>query len=187
MLGYTAAFRLFLVVSIVALIGMAAWYFIQRGPAARLEPLAAALASGEDMVIAGARLLEKTGNKTTLRINAEKAVISTSRKKIALSGFSVTSFGGGEGPMTIIGEEGVMDNASKDVSAQGGVFVMDGQGRAMFTEKVEWTESGKILESQSPVWIFGPNFLIKGDRLTVETELGRAAITGGVTAIFNRD
>jgi len=149
--------------------------------------MAAALASGEDMVIAGARLLEKTGNKTTLRINSEKAVISTGGKKIALSGFSLTSFGGEEGPLTIIGADGVMDSAKKDVSAAGGVFVMDAQGKAMFTEKVEWTESGKTLASQSPVWIFGPNFMIKGERLTVETELGRAAITGGVTAIFNRD
>jgi LPS export ABC transporter protein LptC len=187
MFNFSPALRLLMALSVLFLIGVAAWHLAGKAPSAQLAPIGAMLAGGEGMALQGARLLEKTGNKTTLRIYAEKAVISEDKKRVKLSDFSLTSYGAEEGPITIIAKEGVMISGVNDVTAGGGVYVMDNQGSALYAEKLQWADSSKTLTSLSPARIFGGNFLIKGNQLVVEMGSGRARLSGGVTAIFQKN
>ncbi|MDH5677044.1 MAG: LPS export ABC transporter periplasmic protein LptC [Nitrospinota bacterium] len=178
-------FRIFLALSIAGMVGLMIWFVVSKKTEAPAAIVANALMEGEEMAIQWAQLLEKKDNKITLRIKSEKAVISEDRKRINLTNFSMVSYGEGSGRTTIIARDGLLDNDTKDVTANGGVLVMDGEGRAMYTEKLYWYEGKKTLSSDSLVKIFGGNFVIKGSALEVDTMAGMARISGGVTAIFS--
>ncbi|MDH5508961.1 MAG: LPS export ABC transporter periplasmic protein LptC [Nitrospinota bacterium] len=162
------------------------WFAVGRSAGPSIETIVNVLTEGEGMAIQWAELLEKKDNKVTLRIKAKKAVISEDRTQIRLSNFSMVSYGEESERTTIIAREGLLDNETKDVTAEGGVLVMSDDGRAMYTEKLRWYEGKKALSSDSQVKIFGGNFVIKGKTLEVDTIADRALIGGGVTAIFKK-
>jgi len=180
------SFRMLLAIGAGGLIGLMIWFAVGDSSAPPIAAMTSMLTEGEGMAIQHAELLEKKDNKVTLRIKAEKAVISEDRTRITLSNFSMVSYGEKQERTTIIARDGLLDNETKDVTAKGGVLVMDDDGRAMYTDKLRWYEGKKTLSSDSQVKIFGGNFVIKGKTLEVDTTAGRALIGGGVTAVFQK-
>ena len=186
MLKSSAAPRIIMIMMIVIVVSLAGMFIINSEPENHEEPAPSALAKDEGASIRWGTLLEKQGNEVTLQVKAEKAVFSVDKEKVWLTNFSMVSHGQSGDKVTIIAKLGELASETKDVAAEGGVLVMDGDGRAMYTERLQWYDGSKRLVTDHPVRIFGDNFLIKGRRLEVETNIGRARIYDGVTAIFQR-
>jgi len=184
---FSPVLRVSLALIIVIVAGMAFWFITTNVPSPAEMALGKVLTGGEAMVIQNISMLEKKDNRTTLRLNAQKASFSEDRKQIRLSNFSLMSFGDDSGVVTISAKDGVFNSGSKDILAEGGVLVMDEEGKALYSEELRWADQERVLTSEKPVRIFGGQFLIKGGKLVVEMESGRARLSGGVTAIFQKN
>jgi len=156
---------------------------IARSRAARLEAVGAAPSSA-DLHIRGVDLEEVTKG-VRWRLKAEQAFTYEQEGRTNLKRPDVNVYQP-DRTWTIVGEEGDLNDRTRDVEVRRNVVVTSSDGMRLVTTVLRWDANGKRLWTDAPVVLSKHGSVIHGTGLTVLVEQEEATVAGRVRATFER-
>lgn len=122
---------------------------------------------------ADARLGEFTftqskGEAVEWQVRAKQARLFEQEKRAVLHGVVLTLYGGAGDEVTVEGEEGTFNTATKDfvlVNQATPIVVQTRSGYTIYTNRLEWVEAVREIRTTSPVRIVGHGLEIRGQGL----------------------
>ena len=129
--------------------------------------------------------LEEESEGVRWRLRADQALVfekegKTTLKKVAVS---VTEE---NRAWTIVGEEGTLDDASKNFEVRKNVVLTSSDGLRLETTVLRWQGDEKRLWTDVPVTIFKVGAVIHGTGLNVRMGQEQTDVAGRVRAVFTR-
>ena len=103
---------------------------------------------------------------------------------ILLQKVRATFFGKNEENYSLVGEKGKFNTQTKMIEVYEGVKINSSDGYQMRTHSLAYSAEKKILSTQDPVEIKGPEFFMAGTGMIVDLQRQRLKVLGGVTTTF---
>jgi LPS export ABC transporter protein LptC len=145
------------------------------------EP-AGSVASSADLRIKEAQIEEVTGG-VRWRLKAEQALIFEAEGRTALRTIAVDVFER-ERSWTIVGEEGDLFQATKNLEIRKNVVLISSDGVRLETNVLRWTGSEKRLWTDEPVRLSRGGAVADGSALEVRMAEEYTTLGGRVHAVF---
>lgn len=117
-------------------------------------------------------------------LSSKGARIDEDKKEIALTDVRVTFYPAGGGWMTMDANEGVYNQASKDIEMRGNVRGLTHNKITLATEFLRYSEAKQIADTNLVVVIAGPQFRVKGKGMIVYIPERRAIMKKEVDSVF---
>jgi LPS export ABC transporter protein LptC len=174
--------RAILVVVAVFVLAVTATLVI-RSRTARVE------SSGPPPVSADLRIkevdLEEVTKGVRWRLRAEQALMYEEEGRTTLKNLTVRVFQK-DRSWTILGEEGDLDQRSKNVEIRKNVVITSSDGLRMDTSIIRWDADAQRLWTDEPVTLSRDGSVIQGTAFDMTTEDETATVAGRVRATFAR-
>lgn len=113
------------------------------------------------------------GDVVQWKVQARQARLFEQEKRAVLDNVEVTLYGQAGKEMTVLGDEGVLDTATKNfvlANRSEPLTIATGSGYTIYTNHVAWTDSTKIIQTEDPVHIVGNGLEITGRGLLGRTD-----------------
>lgn len=105
------------------------------------------------------------GDTVQWQVQAKQARVFDQEKRALLHEVALTFYGGGGEEVTVRGEEGTLDTASKNfmlVNSEAPVTVTTKSGYTIYTNHLAWTDRAKEIRTEDPVRIVGNGLEVRG-------------------------
>ena len=174
--------RAILVVVVVFVVAVAATLVV-RSRAARVESLGPAPTTA-DLRIKEVDLEEVTKG-VRWRLRAEQALMYDKEGRTNLKNLTVRVFQK-ERSWTILGEEGDLDQNTKNVEVRKNVVITSSDGLRLDTSVIRWDADAQRLWTEEPVTISSDGSVVQGANFEMTTSDESATVGGRVRATFVR-
>lgn len=154
---------------------------VMRSRSASVEPVGPP-PSGADLRIKEVDL-EETTKGVRWRLRAEQALMYEQEGRTILRNLSVRVFQK-DRSWTILGEEGELDQRSKNVAVRRNVVITSSDGMRLDTSVIHWDADGQRLWTDEPVTLSRDGSVVQGSGLHMTAEDETTTITGRVRATF---
>lgn len=175
--------RAILVVVVVFVVAVATTLVV-RTRAARVESSLGPAPSTADLRIKEVDLEEVTKG-VRWRLRAEQALMYEQEGRTNLRNLVVRVFQK-DRSWTILGEEGDLDQKSKNVEVRKNVVITSSDGLRMDTSVIHWDADGQRLWTDEPVTLSREGSVIQGTAFDMTTDDENATVAGRVRATFAR-
>ena len=156
---------------------------VVRKRTAHVEPLGPALSSA-DLRIKDVDLEEVT-NGVRWRLRAEQALMYDQEGRTNLRNLTVRVFQK-DRSWTILGDEGDLDQKTKNVEVRKNVVITSSDGLRMDTNVIHWDADAQRLWTDEPVTLSRDGSVIQGTAFDMTTDDENATVAGRVRATFTR-
>jgi len=156
---------------------------VVRKRTARVESLGPALASA-DLRIKDVDLEEVTNGVRWL-LRAEQALMYDQEGRTNLRNLTVRVFQK-DRSWTILGDEGDLDQKTKNVEIRKNVVITSSDGLRMDTSVIHWDADAQRLWTDEPVTLSRDGSVIQGTAFDMTTDDENATVAGRVRATFTR-
>ena len=156
---------------------------VVRKRTARVESLGPA-ASSADLRIKDVDLEEVT-NGVRWRLRAEQALMYDQEGRTNLRNLTVRVFQKDRSWM-ILGDEGDLDQKTKNVEVRKNVVITSSDGLRMDTSVIHWDADAQRLWTDEPVTLSRDGSVIQGTAFDMTTDDENATVAGRVRATFTR-
>jgi LPS export ABC transporter protein LptC len=119
------------------------------------------------------------------RLRAEQALMYEQEGRTTLRNLSVRVFQK-DRSWTILGEEGDLDQKSRNVEIRKNVVITSSDGLRMDTSVIRWDAEAQRLWTSEPVTLSRDGSVIRGTAFQMNTEDETATVSGRVRATFAR-
>lgn len=116
------------------------------------------------------------------RLDADQAEVFEKEKQTVMRQVTVTVFSKDQ-VWTARGDEGVLENESRDVTLRGNVVVTSNDGLELTAPHLRWENAARRLSTAGAVTIRRPGTTITGRGLEVEMATQRAVLAGRVRVV----
>jgi LPS export ABC transporter protein LptC len=157
---------------------------VTRSRTARVESAAGPPPTTADLRIKEVDLEEVTKG-VRWRLRAEQALMYDQEGRTNLKKLTVRVFQK-DRSWTILGEEGDLDKASKNVEIRKNVVITSSDGLRMDTSVIRWDANAQRLWTDEPVTLSRDGSVIQGTAFDMTTEDEAATVSGRVRATFTR-
>src|SRR5947207_3470917 len=172
--------RAILVIVAVFVVAVTATLVI-RSRTARVEPIGPALSTA-DLRIKEVDLEEVTKG-VRWRLRAEQALMYEQEGRTNLRNLTVRVFQK-DRSWTILGDEGDLDQKSKNVEVRKNVVITSSDGLRMDTNVIRWDADAQRLWTDEPVTLSRDGSVIQGTAFELTTDDEMATVAGRVRATF---
>ena len=156
---------------------------VVRKRTAGVESLGPALSSA-DLRIKDVDLEEVT-NGVRWRLRAEQALMYDQEGRTNLRNLTVRVFQK-DRSWTILGDEGDLDQKTKNVEVRKNVVITSSDGLRMDTSVIHWDADAQRLWTDEPVTLSRDGSVIQGTAFDMTTDDENATVAGRVRATFTR-
>jgi len=156
---------------------------VVRSRTARVESLGPAPSSA-DLRIKDVDLEEVT-NGVRWRLRAEQALMYDQEGRTNLRNLTVRVFQK-DRSWTILGDEGDLDQKTKNVEVRKNVVITSSDGLRMDTSVIHWDADAQRLWTDEPVTLSRDGSVIQGTAFDMTTDDENATVSGRVRATFTR-
>jgi len=156
---------------------------VVRKRTARVEAPGPALSSA-DLRIKDVDLEEVT-NGVRWRLRAEQALMYDQEGRTNLRNLTVRVFQK-DRSWTILGDEGDLDQKTKNVEVRKNVVITSSDGLRMDTNVIHWDADAQRLWTDEPVTLSRDGSVIQGTAFDMTTDDENATVAGRVRATFTR-
>jgi len=156
---------------------------VVRKRTAGVESLGPALSSA-DLRIKDVDLEEVT-NGVRWRLRAEQALMYDQEGRTNLRNLTVRVFQK-DRSWTILGDEGDLDQKTKNVEVRKNVVITSSDGLRMDTNVIHWDADAQRLWTDEPVTLSRDGSVIQGTAFDMTTDDENATVAGRVRATFTR-
>ena len=142
-----------------------------------------------DVEMTDFRFFSTKGGRVEWEIQAKSTAIYERQQQALLRGVQVTFHNTDGMKMTVQGDKGILDTASKDfqiTNEKGPVQVSMNQEYHLYTSTLDWINKSRQIRSDSSVLIQGPNLEIRGKGLLASLPLHEIQVLHEVDAHFSR-
>lgn len=118
-----------------------------------------------DAKISGFTFTQSKGDVVQWQVQAKRARLFEQEKRAVLSVVDVTLYGQKGKELTVSGEEGTLDTATKNfvlANRADPLVVETGSGYTIYTNHLVWTDDTKELRTNDPVRIVGHGLVVTG-------------------------
>ena len=119
-------------------------------------------------------------------LDAASAYYTASKKKVVLNDLSVTFFLKNKQEVYLTANKGIIKTESKDIEITGNVIVIN-ESSKLFTEKIQYNHSRRLLLSKVPVKIVGNSFQLTADRMSLDLNTNNTVFEGRVEGSFSEN
>lgn len=147
--------------------------FINADSAPTNQPAALGVIESADAKISEFAFTQTKGDVVQWRVQAKQARLFEQEKRAVLSSVEVTLYGQAGKEMTVLGDEGILDTATKDFVLSNRIdplIIATGSGYTIYTNHLAWTDATKIIKTDDPVRIVGNGLEITGRGLLGRTD-----------------
>jgi len=133
---------------------------LPTNPSMSLEPLEQADAKLSEFIFT-----ESKGDVLQWQVQAKQARVFEQKKQALLHDVALTFYGGGGEEVTVHGEEGTLDTASKKFmlsNREVPIIVTTRSGYTIYTNHLVWTDKAREIRTEDPVRIVGHGLEIRG-------------------------
>ncbi|MBI5815357.1 MAG: LPS export ABC transporter periplasmic protein LptC [Nitrospinae bacterium] len=173
-------------VSLAVAIALVGYFYMESGQPGGSKRSGISV-SDEKITLEGVHLIQKKDNVRELELVAESAAIAIDESYTDLKKFTVVSYSEKSGKLTMNAENGKMINATKDVTASGGVLFRQESGAALITDNVNWSNSAREIRTEDEVRVFGGNFILTGKGMVVHLDEEKVEVLSNINATFYED
>src|SRR5437763_2750908 len=156
---------------------------VVRKRTAGVESLGPALSSA-DLRVKAVDLEEGT-NGVRWRLRAEQALMYDQEGRTNLRNLTVRVFQK-DRSWTILGDEGDLDQKTKNVEVRKNVVITSSDGLRMDTNVIHWDADAQRLWTDEPVTLSRDGSVIQGTAFDMTTDDENATVAGRVRATFTR-
>jgi LPS export ABC transporter protein LptC len=129
--------------------------------------------------------LEEVTKGVRWQLRAEQALMYEREGRTSLRNLTVKVFDK-DRSWTILGEEGDLDQKTKNVEIRKNVVITSSDGMRMDTNVIRWDADAQRLWTDEPVTLSRPGTVVRGTAFALTTEDETATIGGRVRATFAR-
>lgn len=136
------------------------------------SPVPGAIESA-DAKISDFTFTQTKGDVVQWRVQAKQARLFESEKRAVLSNVEVTLYGQAGKDVTVTGDEGALDTATKNfvlANRTDPLTIATGSGYMIYTNHLAWTDATKVIQTDDPVRIVGNGLEIAGRGFLGHTE-----------------
>lgn len=147
--------------------------FVNADSAPVNQPAAPGTIEAADARISDFTFTQTNGDVVQWRVQAKQARLFEQEKRAVLSDVEVTLYGQAGKEVTVLGDEGTLDTATKNFVLANRIdplIIATGSGYTIYTNHLVWTDSTKIIRTSDPVRIVGNGLEITGRGLLGRTE-----------------
>jgi len=111
---------------------------------------------------------QSKGEAIEWQVRAKQARLFEQEKRAVLRGVVLTLYGGSGDEVTVQGEEGTFNTATKDfvlANQEAPIVVQTSSGYTIYTNRLEWIEAVREIRTTAPVRIVGHGIEIRGQGL----------------------
>lgn len=111
---------------------------------------------------------QSKGDVVQWQVQAKQARLFEQDKRAVLHDVTLTFYGGGGDEMTVQGDEGTLDTATKNfrlVNREDPIVVETRSGYTIYTNHLVWTDEAKEIRTTDPVRIVGHGLEVRGQGL----------------------
>jgi len=147
--------------------------FVNADSAPTNQPAAPGAIERADAKISDFTFTQTKGDVVQWRVQAKQARLFEREKRAVLSDVEVTLYGQSGKEVTVLGDEGALDTATKNfvlANRTDPLIIATGSGYTIYTNHLEWTDATKIIQTGDPVRIVGNGLEITGRGLLGRTE-----------------
>ncbi len=147
--------------------------FINADSSKTNQPASPGTIESADAKISEFTFTQTKGDVVQWRVQAKQARLFEQEKRAVLSNVEVTLYGQAGKEMTVIGDEGALDTATKNfvlANRTDPLMIATGSGYTIYTNHLVWTDATKIIRTDDPVRIVGNGLEITGRGLLGRTE-----------------
>ncbi|HUF90786.1 MAG TPA: LPS export ABC transporter periplasmic protein LptC [Candidatus Limnocylindria bacterium] len=171
------------ILAIVALfVVLVAGTLVAKSRANRVEPLDALPSTTADLQIKEVDLEEETRG-VRWRLKAEQALMYEKEGQTKLRNLAVQVYQQ-QRLWTIVGEEGDLDQNTKNVEIRGAVVLTSSDGMRLETTVMRWDAAGKVMWTDAPVTLSRDGSVVRGSGLKVHMDDEVTTVSGRVRATF---
>ena len=132
------------------------------------------------MKLNGIEYTEMENGRRFWTLWAEEANYYGHEQKTMLKGVKMVLFLENGDQVNLEGREGVLYSATKNIELWGDVQAALPDGYELFTERAAYDHAVKIIHSETPVLLVGPDVQIEGDRWNFDVSARHAMVEGRV-------
>jgi LPS export ABC transporter protein LptC len=132
------------------------------------RPITSASIEQADATIVEFIFTQSTGNVVQWQVQAKQARLFERDKRAVLHDVAFTFYGTGGDEITVRGEEGTLDTATKNfrlVSRQTPIVVETRSGYTIYTNHLIWMDQEREIRTEDPVRMVGHGLEVKGQGL----------------------
>lgn len=136
------------------------------------SPVPGAIESA-DAKISDFTFTQTKGDVVQWRVQAKQARLFELEKRAVLSNVEVTLYGQAGKDVTVTGDEGALDTATKNfvlANRTDPLTIATGSGYMIYTNHLAWTDATKVIQTDDPVRIVGNGLEIAGRGFLGHTE-----------------
>ena len=152
----------------------------RENPAKLIE----AIPEGTNIVLGEVRHTAVREGKREWTLEASSAQYSESSREAVFEDVKVIFFMDNGGTVNLEGQQGTINTASNDMQVSGNVRV-ETDDNALLTETIAYDHKTRLITSQSPIRILGPNFDLRADTMQVDLATEKAIFRGDVEGHIN--
>jgi len=119
-------------------------------------------------------------------LDAASAYYTASKKTVVLKDLSVTFFLKNKQEVYLTANKGILKTDSKNIEITGNVIVKNESTR-LFTEKIQYKHSRRLLLSKVPVKIVGNSYQLTADRMSLDLNTNKTVFEGRVEGAFSEN
>lgn len=153
-----------------------------RGRARPPEPVAAPSAAEADYRVKEIHIQETLEGNLRWQLDADLAEVFEKEKQTVMQKVTVTVFSKDQ-VWTARGDEGILENESRDVTLRGNVVVTSNNDLQLTAPDLRWENAARRLSTDGAVTIRRPGTTITGRGLRVEMGAHRAVLAGRVRVV----
>jgi LPS export ABC transporter protein LptC len=164
----TFARRILLSLSVLLTIFLGYLLFRNAESSPSHEPIASGVIETADAKLGEFTFTQSKGQTVEWQVRAKQARLFELEKRAVLHEVILTFYGGAGDEVTVQGEEGTLNTATKDfvlTNQEVPIVVHTKSGYTIYTNRLEWIESVREIRTTAPVRIVGHGLEIRGQGL----------------------
>jgi LPS export ABC transporter protein LptC len=157
--------RILLALSVVLASFLGYLLFVNADSAPASRPAAPGSLERADAKISEFSFTQTKGDAIQWQVQAKSARLFEQEKKALLSTVDVTLYGAQGKELTVSGDEGTLDTATKNftlVNRQDPLVVVTSSGYTIYTNHLAWTDATREIRTDDPVRIVGNGLAVTG-------------------------
>ena len=160
--------RILLTLSVLLATFLGYLLFRNADSAPSSRPLAQGSIEQADAKIEEFIFTQSKGDVVQWQVQAKQARLFEHDKRVVLHDVAFTFYGTGGDEVTVHGEEGTLDTATKNfrlMNRQTPIVVETRSGYTIYTNHLVWTDQTREIRTEDPVWMVGHGLEVKGQGL----------------------
>lgn len=157
--------------------------FMNADSASTTQPAPSGVIEQADAKISEFIFTQSKGDTVEWKVQAKQARLFEREKRAVLTGVDITFYDEMGKELTLSGEEGTLDIATKNLALANQVqplIVETRSGYTIYTNHLAWTDETKEIHTDDPVRIVGPGIEVTGHGLLGRMAAGEFEILGDV-------